>query len=301
MEQVGCNLCGSIRAKLLFPNTLEGSVKLEADTFRCTSTEYGRHPPIVKCLDCGLVYTNPRPVAQDILSSYRQVIDDTYVEADQQARLPTFRRNFRPLASLYSGAGRLLDIGCYVGAFLEVARQQGWDAWGVEPSEWAARLAQDKGFPVSVGTLRQAGFTSDCFDAVTLWDVIEHLPDPMGELREVHRILRPGGSVLVHTVNIDSKFARLMDGRWPWLMEMHLYYFSPRTLCRMLEAAGFAVSARYTQSRYVTLGYLVSRIGGYSKRLAQELGHVVRLLRLDNVLVSINMGDLMTVIGRKAG
>ena len=113
MEQVSCNLCGSNRAKLLFPNTLDSPAPaLDAAAFRCTSTEYGRHPPIVRCADCGLVYTNPRPSAQAILDSYRLVTDETYVEADEQARLPTFRHNLKPLARLHTQQGRLLDVGC---------------------------------------------------------------------------------------------------------------------------------------------------------------------------------------------
>lgn len=301
MEYVNCNLCGSDDTELLYPSTLAGDLsKNNAQRYRCTSRSYGLHPPIVRCKMCGLVYANPRREGGIILDNYKRVVDDTYLE-ERKGRVLTFRRNLRPLEELVSPADgpRLLDVGCYTGVFLGIAQGRGWEAWGVEPSRWAVREARRRGLRVAVGTLREAEFPDDFFDVVTMWDVIEHFTDPMGELREVKRILKRDGVVCIHTMNIESTFARLMGNRWPWLMEMHLYYFSPRTLAMMSERAGFQVIGSLTQGRFLRLGYLISRLEPYSRVISRGLTGLVRMLGLATVPISINLGDLFTTYARK--
>ncbi len=299
MEFVACNLCGSSRTRLRFPSTLSRRGDRAAD-FRCTSDGYGIHPPIVQCLDCGLIYTNPRYGAAEIAEAYRAVEDPLYM-LEREGRVLTFERHLRPIEAL-AGPGqgrRLLDVGCHIGVFLEIAGAHGWEAWGVEPSRWAVEIARAKGLRVIEGTLREAAFPDAWFDVVTMWDVIEHLSDPMGELREVYRILKPGGWAVIHTMDIESPFARLLGARWPWLMEMHLYYFSRRTLRRMLERAGFQVVRTAAEGRYLRLGYLATRVRALFPRLGALLVELVRRARWEGRAVYINLGDLFTAYARK--
>jgi len=237
---------------------------------------------------------------REILHNYEMAVDKTYLE-EREGRVLTFRRNLQPLTKMMPAPGncRLLDVGCHIGVFLEIAREQGWEVWGVEPSSWAAKQARDRGLEVSIGTLKEAQFPSNFFDVVTMWDVIEHLTDPLGSLEEVNRILVPGGIICIHTINIESPFARLMGPRWPWLMEMHLYYFSPQTLSQMLEKAGFRLVQTFTQGRYLRLGYLLSRLEPYSRLLARGSESLVRALGLASIPIPINLGDLFTTLACK--
>jgi 2-polyprenyl-3-methyl-5-hydroxy-6-metoxy-1,4-benzoquinol methylase len=299
MEFVACNLCGSSRARLRFPSTLDRR-RSRAPDFRCTSDGYGIHPPIVQCLECGLVYTNPRYETAEITETYRAMEDPLYV-LEREGRVLTFERHLRPIERLLGpGRGRrLLDVGCHVGVFLEIAQAHGWEAWGVEPSRWAVEVARSRGLRVVEGTLREAAFPEAWFDVVTMWDVIEHLSDPMGELREIHRILKPGGWVVIHTMDIESPFARLLGPRWPWLMEMHLYYFSRRTLQHMLERAGFRFHHAAVEGRYLRLGYLATRVRALFPTLGALLSRLVRAARLERLPVYINLGDLFTAYACK--
>lgn len=299
VEYVVCNLCGSSRTRLRFPSTLWRRRDRAVD-FRCTSNGYGIHPPIVQCLDCGLVYANPRYEASEIAETYRAMEDPLYV-LEREGRVLTFERHLRPIEQLIGpGPGRrLLDVGCHIGVFLEIARVHGWEAWGVEPSRWAVEIARARGLHVVEGTLREAAFPEAWFDVVTMWDVIEHLSDPLGELREVYRILRPGGWVVIHTMDIESPFARLLGPRWPWLMEMHLYYFSRRTLQRMLEHAGFRVHHTAAEGRYLRLGYLATRVQALLPRLGTLLVRLVQWAHLERQAVYINLGDLFTAYAWK--
>jgi len=301
-ERINCNLCGFSDATLLYPSTLseEESPSHNVEALQCTHLGYGVHGPIVRCQHCGLVYINPRPNSSDVLDDYGEVVDELYV-LEREGRVLTFRRHLRPLERIVgpSNGKRLLDVGCHIGVFVDVAQQHGWDAWGVEPSHWAAEQAQAAGLKVVNGTLATSGFPDASFDVITLWDVIEHVPNPKRELLQVHRLLKPRGVVVIHTIDIESPFARIMGHRWPWLMEMHLYYFSPRTLRRMVEAIGFEVIHSSSQGRYLRLGYLISRLQGYSRPLYRLLDAIVTRLNLRGIAVSINLGDLFTMYARK--
>jgi 2-polyprenyl-3-methyl-5-hydroxy-6-metoxy-1,4-benzoquinol methylase len=299
-EVIACNLCGSRDAQLLYPSTLT-HLTLNAEDFRCTSAAYGVHPPIVRCNACNLVYANPRFDSSVIRDSYSVVEDPTYVE-EREGRVLTFSRNLKPFESLIasnSQTRRLLDVGCHIGVMVELAQERGWESWGVEPSNWASEQARARGLHVITGTLNSAEIPANYFDVVTMWDVIEHLTDPAAELRNVHRVLKPGGIFAIHTIDIESWFARLMGQRWPWLMEMHLYYFSPRTLGKMLEQTGYRAIHSSAQGRFLRLGYFATRIEPYSKLIYRALNAVIARMNWGSVAIPVNFGDLFTLYARK--
>ncbi|HYN87020.1 MAG TPA: class I SAM-dependent methyltransferase [Ardenticatenaceae bacterium] len=300
MEFVVCNLCGSGDSELVYPGTLDNHERPQVEAYRCTNFGYGKHHPVVRCRQCGLVYANPRYSATDLLDEYEAVEDPLY-EQERQGRVLTFERHLRPIEKMTGepNGRRLLDIGCYTGIFLEIAEAHGWEAYGVEPSHWAARLCRERGLRVRSGTLEEAEFPDGFFDVATSWDVIEHLSDPLGHLREVHRILKPGGLLAIHTIDMDAPFARLMGRRWPWLMEMHIYYFSRRTLAAMLHKVGFDVIRAEAQGRYQRLSYLVSRLQAVNISLYRLADWLSRRLRIETIAVPINLGDLVTTYARK--
>lgn len=140
---------------------------------------------------------------------------------------------------------RLLDVGCSSGAFLEAARLLQVPARGVEPAPSAAAGARAKGLDVVIGTLDAAGFEPDSFDAVTLFEVIEHLQDPLSLARDVFRVLRPGGIWLVGTANAASWTAALMGARWQYLDIAshggHVSFFNPGSIGVLAARSGFSV------------------------------------------------------------
>jgi SAM-dependent methyltransferase len=300
MDHIRCNLCGADDTSVRYPCTVRQGDSDDWRAFRCTHSGYGRHYTIVQCRRCGLVYADPRPDGQDIVETYQAVEDPLYIE-EREGRVLTFERHLRPLEKLTgSPSGRpLLDVGCYTGVFVEIAGQHGWDAWGLEPSRWGVEQAQARGLHVVQGMLETADLPEACFDVVTMWDVIEHLADPRSAVEHIYRLLRPGGVLVAHTIDIDSLFARVMGARWPWLMEMHLYYFSRRTLRAMLEQCGFEVLSDRPQGRYLRLGYLMNRVGALMPLVGRPAEWLVTKLGLRGLAVSVNTGDLFTVYALK--
>jgi 2-polyprenyl-3-methyl-5-hydroxy-6-metoxy-1,4-benzoquinol methylase len=141
--------------------------------------------------------------------------------------------------------GRALDIGCGRGLILNALRARGWTVAGVELHEAAARHAREVlGLDVTVGPYRADRFPPEAFDAVILWHVLEHLADPVGVVRGLARLLRPGGLVAIAVPNIESWQARLTRGHWVHLdLPRHYSHFSEAWLRTVLDAAGFRVIA----------------------------------------------------------
>jgi ubiquinone/menaquinone biosynthesis C-methylase UbiE len=246
------------------------------------------------------VYANPRWAGAEILQAYTAVTDETYVQ-ERAGRELTFQKHLRAMEKQVGQAnGRsLLDVGAYIGVFVETACQTGWQAWGVEPSSWAASVAQRQGLNVIHGTQDAPELEGKKFDVVTMWDVIEHVADPSGEIGKAYELLAPGGWLVVHTMDIDSLVAKLMGARWPWLMDMHIHYFSQKTLGQMLEQNGFELVWSGAEGRYLRLNYLVSRVEALSRPLGRLANWVVSGLRLGHLAVPLNFGDLFTVYARR--
>ena len=148
--------------------------------------------------------------------------------------------------------GRLLDIGCGIGVFLKIAREKGWDGYGIDISSFAIDYAKNRfGLNVKCGRPVDAAFPDDYFDVVTMWDSIEHFNDPTTELREINRILKKEGIILLNTPNADSLMRMLSDLVYKTSLKRikypvkkiyhkyHLYYYSINSIITMLRKTGF--------------------------------------------------------------
>lgn len=295
-----CSLCGADDAVEVLPSTLGTGEHSEWSAYACTSGGYGRHGPIVRCRQCDLVYAAPRPAHDEVLDLYTAVQDPLYV-AERAGRILTFENHLKPMERFTGPAGgrRLLDVGAYTGVFVEIAAKHGWDAWGVEPSAWAVEEARRQGLQMVLGTLEDGSFPAGSYSVITLWDVIEHVDDPLLTLQTAWRVLEPGGYLVVHTMDLNSLFARLMGKCWPWFMEMHLTYFTRATLLAMLVKAGFSVTWMGAQGRYLHAGYLASRVTALFPPVGRPLERVVSAIGLNPRPLHINLGDLFTTYARK--
>ena len=300
MNHVDCNICGRDDWIVRYAATRGNESRPEVDAFRCTCSGYGHHQQIVQCRHCGHVYSNPRWEADELLDAYEAVEDETYVH-ERPGRERTFAHHLLALEK-YSGPGGgrpLLDVGAYIGIFVEVARARGWEAMGIEPSQWATSVAQDKDLPVFKGTLDSELLVGRRFDVITMWDVIEHLDDPAAEVAKARELLSQGGIMAIHTMDVDSLVARIMGSHWPWLMDMHIHYFSQVTMKRLLEDHGLEVLWSGAQGRYLSLGYLASRVAGLSRPLGRVVEGAVHSAGLAERAVPVNFGDLFTVYARR--
>jgi 2-polyprenyl-3-methyl-5-hydroxy-6-metoxy-1,4-benzoquinol methylase len=292
---VRCPLCDADRYRVRYDSTLTEAIDPQRH-YTSTSREFGRFGRIVECRSCGIVYMNPRPDHLAVQDAYGDVEDVRYVE-EEEGRVATFSESLDHVRR-FAPSGRLLDVGCHVGTFIELAEDAGFEVAGVEPSRWAAKRAESRvRGPVHVGVVEDAPLPEGAYDLVTMWDVIEHLPDPASTLRAVHSALRPGGVFAVTTMDVEALFPRVAGRFWPWYMQMHLVYFSRRTLGELLRSCGFDVVEVTRHRRIVRVSYAVSRLGSYS-RAAERVARALTW-RLGDRTVGVDLGDIVTVVARK--
>jgi 2-polyprenyl-3-methyl-5-hydroxy-6-metoxy-1,4-benzoquinol methylase len=206
---------------------------------------------VVRCLDCGLCFTSPRPTPELIGKFYPDWYEP-HEPPDRGRRLP-WRAQLAtwcgwPLearrALPWHGQGRLLDFGCGGGSFLERMRRQHWQVTGLDISSVAVeRIRKELGLRALVGSLPHPELEPGSFDVITMWHSLEHVHEPLTVLREARQLLAPGGRLLVAAPNIESLPFRWFGPAWYGLdVPRHLTHFSPATLGAMLARAGFRVS-----------------------------------------------------------
>jgi SAM-dependent methyltransferase len=213
---------------------------------------------LVRCAGCGLVQVGQDPAAIDFQSLYGESYynggsDQVFANyiGQQTARRAQARRKLwalRHLPPRVARCGRLLDVGCAAGFFLAEARRF-YTVQGVELSAFSSAFARERlGLPVHTGTLQTAALPGAHYHIVTLWDVIEHVADPVAVLSEAARVLRPGGRLILTTGDWGSAYAQARGADWhlatpPW----HLTLFSRDTLVQAAACAGLRLVAARSQ------------------------------------------------------
>jgi SAM-dependent methyltransferase len=271
---------------------------IEQDEVACTSSHLSLHDDILICDPCGLARSVPTIASDELAALYGAVEDPSYLVSEDERRA-SFREALTEMEGYLPGRGRVLEIGSAVGLFLEEARDKGWEATGIEPSRWASERARSRGLDVFTGTLEGYDPKGKMFDAVVLWDVLEHLPDPVAALRRIGELLRPEGLVAFTTVNIGGLGARLFKRRWPWFMRMHLHYFTSKSLRALVQREGFEPLRIATQPKVLKLGYVLERARGLFGPLATAGRWTAERLRLAEHSVTIDLGDILLVVARK--
>jgi SAM-dependent methyltransferase len=280
LEHVPCNVCGADDSDIIYPaRYADGSARDMVRTFRASGDEL-LIDRLVRCRHCGLEYVNPRPHAADIVDAYSRGDDPAYV-SQVDARERTFSDAIARIESLHPRRGRLLDVGTAAGAFLAAARARGWTVDGCEPNRWMAEWgSQHYGLNIRPGEIFDQDFPPESFDVVTLWDVIEHTPDPARVIDHVADLVKPGGLLVVNYPDRGTWLARLLGRRWPFLSSVHLYYFTRSTISRLLESHGFGVVTMTPHVQRLELDYLLSRAEVVSASLAKTSRRLTAMLGL---------------------
>jgi SAM-dependent methyltransferase len=214
-------------------------------------TVSGQFFSIVRCSGCTLLYVNPRPDTESLPAYYAAEGYDPFVSSGNAASLKTtayrFVRRFtmrRKAARVAAGlpkGGRALDVGCATGEMIVQLKLRGFDAYGVEPNPAAAEFARSTlGLTVWSGSIGDVPAHAGPFDLITLWHVLEHVPDLNRALKQLHGMLTASGRLAIAVPNPLSLDAKVYGSTWvAWDAPRHLYDFEPAVLTALLETSGF--------------------------------------------------------------
>jgi len=218
--------------------------------------------------------------------------------ADAALHERTFTQRWRGVERHAPQAGRALDLGCADGVFLSILRKQGWQVEGVEPSCMAElarkRLGAESVMQVPIESLE---LPEDHYDLISMWDVIEHLPDPMTSLRNARRWLRADGVLMIETQDVRSLAARVLGRRWHHYKHAeHLHHFHAGTLQRALNESGFEIieKRRRHAGKHVRCSFVAER----AARVSTTLSHALKRLLPAERALYVNLFDELIVIAR---
>ncbi|MBN2533869.1 MAG: class I SAM-dependent methyltransferase [Spirochaetales bacterium] len=229
-KENSCRICGSS----------DCTEYLKSDDYR-----------FVQCRACHFVYQNPVPVFSDLKKRYAQNYFKYELENEENFfSLMKLGLNDIGFDSMPADSFRnrnFLDIGCATGMLCAYIREKGWNVQGVDICKESAVYGKEKrGVDIFAGTLHQARFPESFFSVIHFSHLIEHVPDPISLLLEVHRILADKGIAVITTPNIDGFQAQLFKEKWRSAIADHLYLFSRATLSRLLINTGFSIQKTVT-------------------------------------------------------
>ena len=294
---------------------------------------------------CGLTWLDPMPLQEDLWKAYKQyythesskgtqirterrigVLEAGYL-ALQYGYFNTCGNNWKKIvgslmylmpsikSNIDSGVmylpaktmGLLLDVGCGNGEAMEYLQRVGWGVEGIDLDPVAIELARSRGLHAHVGSLGTQRFSAEHFDAITLSHVLEHVPDPISFLGDCLRILKPGGTIIVSTPNIESLGHKAYTGHWRGLEPpRHLYIFSHASLQYVAERTGFKVVRIMTTNHWVH-GIIAESIKAVRRRTnADSRNYIDKIIirtfscvEILGMFMGLNWGEELVMIGRK--
>jgi len=275
VDYVNCEICGKNDGVILF-KAKDNCYNLPGE-FK-----------VIRCINCGLVYLNPRPGEKDIGVYYpeeyapHKTMDGRENVQFEQRLLNLFNRfvggELRVLWRLTPR--KILDVGCGGGNYLKILKDKGWTVYGVDASSIATQRARSLGLSnIFTGELHEARYPDECFDVILMRHSLEHMPHPLETLTEVHRILKQGGTILIVTPNFQSIEARIFKKHWYQIdAPRHFYLFDKSTIGNLLDKQSF---------RIVSLSFSSRPFSSFSKSLIYSIKNRVFKKLLDNAIFYI--------------
>jgi SAM-dependent methyltransferase len=267
---------------------------LGPEQVKITDSEYGKIWDLSRCRSCGHIFADPGPNPKFLASLYSRVEDPQY-EEETEGRSRNFLRLLDRLDKLAPHKGALLDVGAATGILLDLARRRGWRPDGIEISEWAVRVARRKyGLPLRQGDLLELDLPREHYAAVSMVDIIEHVPQPLPVAARAWEVLKPGGLLCLVTPDIHSLAAKAAGRRWWHLRPGHLAYFSWRSLDLLLRRTGFRVVKLRRYAWTFSAHYLLSRRPAFRKLAESGLTSFLK-----RIPIKLPLGDSFEIYARK--
>lgn len=264
---------------------------------------------VVTCSECGLYYLNPRPNSKSIKSFYQKEyyhgglnstgysnysILQTDLELEAKKRLTVIKQ--------YVNKGKLIDIGCGYGHFLNEAKQAGFQVMGLDISEEAIKqLKLRYGIPGQTGEVKKGFLAKSRFEVITAWDVVEHLPNPKISFKAIASIQKTNGYLFLTTPSVDSIDAKLLGKYWYGFKRIpeHLYFFSEKQMSLYLEQLGYKIIRILPWGFYRNIGYCVDQLSRYSLITHKVISKLIKMFGVEGKSYFFPIIDMFVIAQKK--
>ena len=278
-----CWVCGEGGMSSIKPSDIVK--ELDSSDFAITDSQYGKTAEIFLCHSCGFMQCSNM---NDVVKFYEDLEDLEYEES-RNARLKQSEKIIKGICK-FKTSGRLLDIGAGSGILVEKATEIGFFAEGLEPSKWLSDQANSRGIPVHNKILPIKKMNSS-YDVVTLIDVIDHVPNPIEILSQIHDVLNDDGVGVVVTPDVSSLMARLLGWKWWHFRFAHIGYFNLSNIELSLNKANLEIIKVERPSWYFPLDYLIERVNIYLPRII----NIPNFKFASRIIMPLNLGDSLLI------
>lgn len=303
--QLKCDICNSLNVEIIDNSkTKESDNYLDKPYFSPTNSDFYFFHKFVKCKDCGFKFVLSSEDAKVVDECYSEYKDELYL-AQRNERRAVFERILSDISILLqkNEKPRILDVGCSYGFLLEIAKEKGFDAYGVELSRDAVEYCKQKlGLNVFLGHIEDAGYDDCFFDVITAVDVIEHIPNPAQFILELKKKLKMSGILYLTTPDTDSVTAKIFKNRWWSYRRMHISYFSKRSLCYFLERNDFCIKIARPFLKTFNIFYILSALDHcyLNSRAKNILSFLKKHLSFIKLLITSSFGDVEIICRKTA-
>jgi 2-polyprenyl-3-methyl-5-hydroxy-6-metoxy-1,4-benzoquinol methylase len=261
---------------------------------------------VIRCPKCDYAFLTPRPSDEEVINIYRnnyfktQIIASGYTDyfSLEEDLIIEAKRKIKLIKKFVKEGVRLLDFGCGPGYFLSVAQESGFKIIGCDISEEAGVLAKKKfNIEIIINPISPEGILKGDFDVITCWDVIEHLSNPQGVIRNFSERQRSGDYLFISTPNIESIDARILGKHWYGFKKLpeHLSFFSPKSISKLLIGNGYKIILIESWGFQRNLDYCCQQVARYNSFISQKLKRLIDLLGIGRLSLYFPFINMMIV------
>ena len=253
---------------------------------------------LVECKDCNFQYLNPRIKSEIIYNSYTENEDETHVLQDR-LRYKTFKKSLKKIIKILKiddiKNKKFLDIGSASGICLKAIKDLGFQEEGYEPSNWMVNYGK-KNYDVNLknGSIIDVKIDNK-YDLISLWDVLEHVTDLNGTLEKIKTLSQDNTILIINVPDIDSLICKIMKTKWPFYLNVHLYYFNKNTIESIFKKYNYSLIKHFSHWQFLELGYLAKRARKYF-RFFSFLEKIINFLKLSSFPIPYHIGQTTYIL-----
>jgi SAM-dependent methyltransferase len=286
-----CPICNSNKSTKLQAEANYDKAQLDSYAFASRKLPEYMHHKIIECTACRLLFCVDIPDAKTLHTLYKDAAYDSANEAKTASN--TYMKYLNKFAVKTSSKNRAMDIGTGEGSFLKLLLKAGYkEVVGIEPSKAPIAYADESVRPFIVNDIFNAGnFEENSFDLISLFQTIEHIPEPMKLVKDISKLLKPDGIFFVACHDYLAPVNRLMGVKSPIYDIEHLQLFSENSICKLLTQSGFSQVKSFNLRNSYPLHYW-TKLFPMNKKIKSKVLNILDSSRLGNIKISVNVGNI---------